>query len=531
MKKKIVSLMAAAAMALSAMATGISAYAGSTNGIWYIGQADDGEHPRYFGRDVNGSVSLDANVFSKTARTSLKLANTKDYCYTFAEKEVTLEPHTQYRFSAKVKYTGYKQDPEATGESGASLMVCTFNDEGNFALTTGSSMTRSKNWTEISCTFTTGADTQDYYLRLCNGMTNKLCKGTAWFNDIRLEKAKTTNDWNILAVFFKNVETDVDLHGKTTILKPTGEGLTHLSAAIADSDIAEIKLATNKLKNTLDELSGGLVDVKKIDYVTIDEPLTEMTEYKLKGEKSNIDGFRLDYNSDEISKVLDKYLAKKNYQQIIVYAPLSEIAGGWFGNGGSLYNGVRACQIATANNGRTRDYEGDDFCEGVFVHEILHGVDFESKVYDPDTPDLHENIGIYADTGLYSEEVDGWRSYYRDYMSHTLPDGRGVDPRAYYRADGYTLADSGMEVGGSVKECSKLPLDISKVKAAKISACKYTGKAVKPTVTLTDGKYKLKKGVDYTVTYKNNKKKGTASVIITGKGIYTGKKTIEFKIA
>ena len=127
--------------------------------------------------------------------------------------------------------------------------------------------------------------------------------------------------------------------------------------------------------------------------------------------------------------------------------------------------------------------------------------------------------------------MDGWRSYYRDYMSHTLPDGRGVDPRAYYRANGYTLADSAMEVGGNVKECSKLPLDISKVKAAKISACKYTGKAVKPTVTLTDGKYKLKKGVDYTVTYKNNKKKGTASVIITGKGIYTGKKTIEFKIA
>lgn len=481
MKKKIVSLMAAAAMALSAMATGISAYAGSTNGIWYIGQADDDEHPRYFGRDVNGSVSLDANVFSKTARTSLKLANTKDYCYTFAEKEVTLEPYTQYKFSAKVKYTGYKQDPEATGESGASLMVCTFNDEGNFALTTGSSMTRSKNWTEISCTFTTGADAKDYYLRVFNGMTNKLCKGTAWFNDIRLEKAKTTNDWNILAVFFKNVETDVDLHGRNTILKPTGEGLTHVSATTSDADIAEIKLATNKLKNTLDELSGGLVDVKKIDYVTIDEPLTKLADY------SDGKGYCLDYTTDEISKVLDKYLAKKNYQQIIVYAPVSEIAGGWFGRGGSLYNGVRACQIATANNGRTRDYEGDDFCEGVFVHEILHGVDFESKVYDPDTPDLHENIGIYADTG--------------------------------------------MEVGGNVKECSKLPLDISKVKAAKISTRKYTGKAVKPTVTLTDGKYKLKKGVDYTVTYKNNKKKGTASVIITGKGIYTGKKTIEFKIA
>lgn len=129
MKKKIISLMAAAAMALSAMATGISAYAGSTNGIWYIGQADDDEHPRYFGWNAIGSASLDANVFTKDARTSIKLANTKDYGYTITEKEVTLEPYTQYRFSAKVKYSGSKSDPEAAGKCGASLMVCTFDGD------------------------------------------------------------------------------------------------------------------------------------------------------------------------------------------------------------------------------------------------------------------------------------------------------------------------------------------------------------------------------------------------------------------
>ncbi len=40
----------------------------------------------------------------------------------------------------------------------------------------------------------------------------------------------------------------------------------------------------------------------------------------------------------------------------------------------------------------------------------------------------------------------------------------------------------------------------------------------------------LKKGGDYTVSYKNNNAIGTATVTITGKGNYTGVKTLTFKI-
>ena len=58
----------------------------------------------------------------------------------------------------------------------------------------------------------------------------------------------------------------------------------------------------------------------------------------------------------------------------------------------------------------------------------------------------------------------------------------------------------------------------------------YTGKAIKPAVTVEYDGVKLKKGTDYTVTYKNNKKVGTASVTITGKGNYSGKQTVKFTI-
>ena len=62
----------------------------------------------------------------------------------------------------------------------------------------------------------------------------------------------------------------------------------------------------------------------------------------------------------------------------------------------------------------------------------------------------------------------------------------------------------------------------------------YTGKALKPAVTVkakVNGKTKtLKAGTDYTVSYKNNKNVGIATVIVKGKGSYTGTKTAKFKI-
>ena len=58
----------------------------------------------------------------------------------------------------------------------------------------------------------------------------------------------------------------------------------------------------------------------------------------------------------------------------------------------------------------------------------------------------------------------------------------------------------------------------------------YTGRWVKPNVTLKVGKVKLEKNRDYTLVYRNNLQIGKASVVIQGMGNFTGKKTISFKI-
>ena len=62
----------------------------------------------------------------------------------------------------------------------------------------------------------------------------------------------------------------------------------------------------------------------------------------------------------------------------------------------------------------------------------------------------------------------------------------------------------------------------------------YTGKALNPDVTLKDGETTLKKGTDYTLTYKNNKKVSTdaapAQIIVKGKGSYTGSFNVDFAV-
>ena len=62
------------------------------------------------------------------------------------------------------------------------------------------------------------------------------------------------------------------------------------------------------------------------------------------------------------------------------------------------------------------------------------------------------------------------------------------------------------------------------------SSYEYTGSAIAPVPTVKIGNTTLASGTDYTVTYKNNTNVGTATVTITGKGNYSGGKSITFSI-
>lgn len=72
------------------------------------------------------------------------------------------------------------------------------------------------------------------------------------------------------------------------------------------------------------------------------------------------------------------------------------------------------------------------------------------------------------------------------------------------------------------------PLSQCEIKAIPDQA--YTGQPVTPSITISYQGTRLKKNTDYTVKYSNNTKVGTARVTLTGKGSFTGTRSVSFKI-
>lgn len=72
--------------------------------------------------------------------------------------------------------------------------------------------------------------------------------------------------------------------------------------------------------------------------------------------------------------------------------------------------------------------------------------------------------------------------------------------------------------------------NISKTKISALKTGAFTGNPLTQALTITYGGKKLVNGRDYTLTWKNNKNIGTASVTIKGKGKYNGSVTKKFRI-
>ena len=85
------------------------------------------------------------------------------------------------------------------------------------------------------------------------------------------------------------------------------------------------------------------------------------------------------------------------------------------------------------------------------------------------------------------------------------------------------LTETGNYTGSVTKDFTIKPLDISRYSAS-LSQYSYTSDGTEkcPDVTVTYGDKTLAAGTDFTVSYKDNVKEGTATVTITGAGNYTG---------
>ncbi len=94
-----------------------------------------------------------------------------------------------------------------------------------------------------------------------------------------------------------------------------------------------------------------------------------------------------------------------------------------------------------------------------------------------------------------------------------------------------TVSGKGIyKVLSSIANFTIITKSIAPVTFAAISEQDYTGEAVIPTLTVTDGNRVLKEGVDYTVAYTNNIEEGTATATIQGIGNYHGTVSTNFQI-
>jgi len=102
----------------------------------------------------------------------------------------------------------------------------------------------------------------------------------------------------------------------------------------------------------------------------------------------------------------------------------------------------------------------------------------------------------------------------------------------YVRVRSYTNVGEKVYYGAwsDSKNITAAKYDITKSAISGISTKTYTGKNITQSVKVKYNGKTLKSGTDYTVSYSNNKKVGTATVKITGKGQYGGTVSKTFKI-
>lgn len=105
--------------------------------------------------------------------------------------------------------------------------------------------------------------------------------------------------------------------------------------------------------------------------------------------------------------------------------------------------------------------------------------------------------------------------------------GNGTDNTTSGSGTQSTTPGNGTE--NTTTDVTNNTVTISSVKVSK-SSLKYSGKSLTPAVVVKDSKGKVIPSTGYKVSYSNNKRVGTATVKVTGKGNVKGTKTTTFKI-
>ena len=335
--------------------------------------------------DEKGSYKIESNTFN-------------DAMF-FREMEV--QPNTAYKVSCKVKTEEViKKDTNISG--GAHISI-------------DGTMERSKlidgtqDWTDLTLYFNSGNNTTvDIGFRL-GGYDNE-CTGTAWFDDIKLEKGivDTSTEWDFVCFIFKNLQ--VELNGQ------------NYNISMNKNDINQMKNGMERFETALENFSKGKIRVN-YEVIEIDEPLTTLSY-----DEENAYYVR----PENVSGILDKYLDQKEYDHIFAAVKLGDLSqnieipvNDWIGLGGLNYENMGFSDIRLPNSESSYMYKYvvsvNEFPEEVFVHEFLHTLERNAKELGYERPELHD----YEKFGYKNERVIGLKKWYIDYMNHEIKGENG----------------------------------------------------------------------------------------------------------
>jgi hypothetical protein len=115
-------------------------------------------------------------------------------------------------------------------------------------------------------------------------------------------------------------------------------------------------------------------------------------------------------------------------------------------------------------------------------------------------------------------------------QSVTVTDADGQAVALSDTAGGYSFVMPASDATINVRLLTSVKLDLGEAAVAAIPAQAYTGKAIKPELTVTYAGRPLAANVDYSVSYARNKALGVATATITGSGSCTGSRSATFFI-
>ena len=290
--KRVVSCLVTAAAVMSSVFVAPELFAGANVTASAVSKTWDDE----FMWKQTSSISIDTDTVYGDNAYSIKITNT-EYSMAWVTKTYKVQPNTKYVLSGYVRVTDFEADPgNKEKEAGAF-----FNSPWYSPYT---KVVNSDKWTKLEWVYTTDENETEHTFCLCLGISNAICKGTAYFSGItfgKLDRTKWNGEYSYLNKGIFSVDNDTVRGSAPYSLKldNTGYDVSYYQKTVSVKPgkmyrlSAYVKYSEYKLNPKCSVDSGAMIVIEGksctaySSYTTSDKWVTlETSYYTAKNEKS-----------------------------------------------------------------------------------------------------------------------------------------------------------------------------------------------------------------------------------------------------